>query len=154
LQTRQIVSRPSHKQAIAEKAVPTALAQFVRRHGALRSEVRPVYADHVAALDEAAPVGVETLKEDARIQVQLNLGAAFRWGFFEDAWRALADDRKAKRYGRKRGGRTRAGDARENMSDLRRANSVPKCLFEQLASEESPIKRWEGGDANRRRALR
>jgi hypothetical protein len=87
----------SHSQAIAEKAVPTALAQFVRRQGALRSEVRPVYADHIAALDEAAPGGMETLKEDARIQVQLDLGAAFRWTFFEDAWRALADDRKAKR---------------------------------------------------------
>jgi hypothetical protein len=95
LEARQVVSRPSHEQALTEKAVPTALAQFVRRQGALRSEVTPVYADHVAALDEAAPVGAETLKDDARIQVQLDLGAAFRWIFFEDAWRALADDRKA-----------------------------------------------------------
>jgi hypothetical protein len=105
LQTRQVVSRPSHKQASAEIAVPTALAQFVRRQGALRSEVRPVYADHVAALDEAALVGTESVKEDARVQVQLDLGAAFRWHFFEDAWRALADDRKAERYRRKRSGR-------------------------------------------------
>jgi hypothetical protein len=108
LETRQVVNQPSHKQAIAEKAVPTALAQFVRRQGALRSEVRPVYADHVAALDEAAPVGLETVKEDARIQVQLDLGAAFRWTFFEDAWRALADDRKTKRYRRKRRSRSSA----------------------------------------------
>jgi hypothetical protein len=95
LETWEVVSRPSHEQAIAEKAVPTALAQFVRRQGALRSEVRPVYADHVAALDEAAPEGMKTLKDDARIQAQLDLGAAFRWAFFEDAWRVLADDRKA-----------------------------------------------------------
>jgi hypothetical protein len=90
----EVVSPPSPR-AITEAEVAAVLAQFVRRLGALRSEVTPVYADHVAALDEAAPVGAETLKDDARIQVQLDLGAAFRWIFFEDAWRALADDRKA-----------------------------------------------------------
>jgi hypothetical protein len=101
LEAGQVVSRPSHEQ-VTEITVPTALAQFVRRQGALRSEVTPVYADHVAALDEAAPVGAETLKDDARIQVQLDLGAAFRWIFFEDAWRALADDRKALTLRRRR----------------------------------------------------
>jgi hypothetical protein len=95
LEAWEVVSPPSHEQATAEKAVPTALAQFVRRQGALRSEVTPVYADHVASLDEAAPVGVETLKDDARIQAQLDLGAAFRWKLFEVAWRELANDRKA-----------------------------------------------------------
>jgi hypothetical protein len=112
----QTVNWPSRKHAIAEKAAPTALAQFVRRQGALRSEVRPVYEDHVAALDEAAPEGVETVKEDARRQAQLKLGPAYRWTFFEDAWRALADDRKIKRYRRKRGGRTSAGDTSTPVS--------------------------------------
>jgi hypothetical protein len=112
----QTVNWPSHKDAIAEKAAPPALAQFVRRQGALRSEVRPVYEDHVAALDEAAPEGVETVKEDARRQAQLKLGPAYRWTFFEDAWRALADDRKIKRYRRKRGGRTSAGDTSTPVS--------------------------------------
>jgi hypothetical protein len=84
----------SPEQAITEEGAATVLAQFVRLQGVLRSGVRPVYEDHIEALDEAAPVGVKTAKEDARRLAQRKLGAGYRWIFFEDAWRTLPDDRK------------------------------------------------------------
>jgi hypothetical protein len=37
---------------------------------------------------------VETAKEDARRLAQRKLWAGYEWTLFEDAWRALADDRK------------------------------------------------------------